>query len=250
MNKQLLISFAIFATGACVGFLIGKKVCEEKYAQLAQEEIDSVKEFLKVKHEAIAKDISAGLSEGIKDGQKIQRMGSGMTRSSLDGTYTDQYSQAKAQYGIASPGRDNEFRDAAGMTEADMNIDPSAVYHERDLSDVDRSAPYLIDDREYTDEFEHHDKITLYYYRVDDVLCEENEEIIDEVEETVGFDALSKLEMQTSVWVRNEPISTDYEIISLNKSYAETVYRIGVEENLSPREKYIRDIKKRQETEE
>ena len=42
--KSTLLKVAIFAVGAATGFIVAKKVYEKYYADLAQEEIDSVKE--------------------------------------------------------------------------------------------------------------------------------------------------------------------------------------------------------------
>ena len=67
---------------------------------------------------------------------------------------------------------------------------------------------------------------------------DENEEIIDDIESVVGYDALAMLDMQTTVWVRNEPLGIDYEIIALNKSYQETVDGIKREAMMTPRERY------------
>ena len=43
MNKYV-VNIICFAAGAGVGFLVAKKVLENHYAEIAQEEIDSVKE--------------------------------------------------------------------------------------------------------------------------------------------------------------------------------------------------------------
>jgi len=164
-----------------------------------------------------------------------------LTRSSLDINISEQAKKNYHLVGIKNDEPDEEeeedpVTDAAGKTEEEM-----------DLTQVDRTSPYIIDDQEFTNEFDHHDKISLYYYREDDVLCDEHEEVINDIEEKVGYDAIAALDMQTTVWVRNEPLCIDYEIISINKSYAELVHRIGVEPNLSPREAYLRKQKKRRE---
>jgi hypothetical protein len=250
MNKQYLVPVAIFVAGAAVGFLVGKKVYESYYANLAQEEIDSVK--TQFSRDRAAERAKSDNSTSEEDG--LKRMGTALTRSSLDGTKTNQYDKAKRNYNLVQTSEiddeeedDEELTggtdvDAAGQTEADMDD----VYTERDLSDIDRTLPYLIDDREYSEEFDSHDKISLYYYRVDDVLCEESEAIIDDIDNTVGYDAISRLDAQTTCWVRNEPLGIDYEIVAINKSFAETVYGLGISPNMSPREKYAQKQRRRE----
>lgn len=267
MPKSILIKVAIFASGAAVGFLVAKKVYEEYYASLAQEEIDSVKEvFTRFTRYAendvkITEEVAKNYQEknGMTDedyeqaaeDKRLNR--SVVTRSSLDDNMSE---RAKRSYHLAGahtegdkvvpnePDEDDEdsedehhnvFTDAAGKTEEEM-----------DLTKIDRTLPYIIDSDEFTNEFDHHDKISLYYYRVDDILCEESEEVIEDVEAVIGYDALAALDMQTTVWVRNEPLCIDYEVISINKSYAEQVHGLGVPDvALSPREKYLKQQKRR-----
>ena len=119
----------------------------------------------------------------------------------------------------------------------------------RDLTHIDRTQPYVISGEEYTDEFEHHDKISLYYYVLDDTLANEREEVMDDIDGTVGWDVFKVLEMQNCAWVRNEPLGIDYEICAVRNSYAQAVHGIRQDENLSPRERYLRQQKRREKDE-
>lgn len=248
--KTVLLKVAIFAVGAATGFIVAKKVYEKYYADLAQEEIDSVKEAFERQDARLREPYNK--ENGMFDEEyaekneeeKVERTNrNALTRSSLDG---NPYEQAKRNYNLA--GIEHEETDADEEEEEQPVTDAAGkTEEEMDLTQVDRTMPYIIDDQEFTNEFDHHDKISLYYYRGDDVLCDEHEEVINDIEETVGYDALAALDMQTTVWVRNEPLCIDYEIISINKAYAEQVYGIGLEPNLSPREAYLRKQKKRRE---
>jgi len=253
MNKQIIARIAIFGLGIGVGFLIAKKY----YEHVVQEEIESVKEHLGSHipglyrkdwgtmddNRSKSDDGHTGNDPSVApDDSKFRTAANPMSRSSLD---NNPYEQAKKNYSLVKPVVEeeedcDEDTDAAGMTEADS---------ER-MSEIIRTLPYIIDDQSFCEEYNNHDKISLYYYRADDVLCEESEEIIDDVEGTIGYDALAKLDTQTSVWVRNEPLAIDYEVISLNKSYAEVVLGVGVDVNLSPREKYLRQQRRKENGEE
>ena len=94
------------------------------------------------------------------------------------------------------------------------------------ISTVDRTQPYVINADEFSNCFDHHDKISLYYYSMDDVLADESDEVIDEIEDVIGFDSLNVFDTQTTVWVRNEPMATDFEVICLHQSYAATKHGI------------------------
>jgi len=271
MKKTIVLCLASFLVGAGAGFLITQKLIEKKYAQLAEDEISSVKEAFERRRTMItnANPKMTVVDELVSNAKKdlgIKNPSATLTRSSLD---NDPYEMAKRDYykisaqkkekivepetapdtdiGEEDDPEDNDFPDeddedmldAAGMTEQDMV----------DMTRVDRTQPYVISDQQYSEEFSHHDKVSLYYYRVDDVLCEENEEMVDDIESVIGYDALKILDMQTTVWVRNEPLAIDYEVIALNSSFAETVHGLHIKEQhaMTPRERYIEKQKRREQ---
>lgn len=257
MNKSAFTAFVAFAVGAAAGFFVAKKVFEEKYAQLAQEEIDSVKEIFGRHYEPC--DADDNRADGIGPGMESEfdeprtNPNGVMARSSLN-TYSKSET-AKKNYNLSActkgdevvvnPSEDDESEedDEEGPEGYPVKDDGT----ERDLEGVDRTEPYLISDREYSEEFPEHDKISLYYYTFDDVLCNENEEPMDDIDGTVGQDAMAELSDGTMcVWVRNEPLSIDYEICAVRNSYAQAVHGINLNENLSPRERYLRQQKRRE----
>lgn len=243
MNKSILIKLGMFVLGGAVGFLVGKKFYRDKFAAIADEEIESVKEAydrMRQQSESDDTELSTPTASDI-----LKKAINPVTRSSLD---ENPYEQAKRNYNLTGkrateqpvdPDGENEEEDEEPITD-----DAGKTEEEMDLSKVDRTQPYVIDSHEFTDEFDHHDKLSLYYYRVDDVLCDEDESVIEEIEETVGYDAISVLDKQTTVWVRNEPLCTDYEIVALNESYSKGE-KDESGKNLTPREVYQRKNKRR-----
>jgi hypothetical protein len=91
----------------------------------------------------------------------------------------------------------------------------------------DTRKPYVIGVEEFSEDMTHFDKLTIYYYEDDDTLVEGGEDIITDVDWTIGNDSLDHFGDNSDdpdiVYVRNERISVDYEVIRLPKSYAETV---------------------------
>ena len=73
----------------------------------------------------------------------------------------------------------------------------------------------------------------------DDSLIDENDTPIDDTDDYL--DAISKLQNQTNVYVRNERIGADYAIHRMNRSYKEDV--LGVME--TPREREFRHLARR-----
>jgi hypothetical protein len=262
--KSVLIKFIIFALGAGAGFLTAKKVYEEYYAALAQEEIDSVRDYYSNREQLKSKpkDNENGMTDEQYEARnemiQPQRTNhNSLTRSSLDDNPNE---RAKRNYNLVGvkpekvvlPDPEPEENEEENEEEEDGPVTDAAgkTHEEMDLTKVDRTKPYIIDDEEFTNEFDQHDKVSLYYYKVDDVLCEENEEIVKDREEKIGYDAISALDMQTTIWVRNEPLCIDYEIVSINKSYAEAVHGIGIAPALSPREMYAKKQRERDNREE
>lgn len=87
----------------------------------------------------------------------------------------------------------------------------SALYEDRPTEDYPEE-PIVITSEDYADQELYFDKIEADYYIEDGSLVDENEELI-QVEDTIGFDNLSKFlenESEDVMYVRNAPIATDY----------------------------------------
>ena len=265
MNKSVIAIFAAFAAGAAVSYFMTRKLLEEQYAQIAQEEIDSVKEIFgrtpvsdDMYDKKAEKSGNVMTDEEYADRQESRiNPNASMTRSSLSlGTVKSE--QAKQNYHLIGAQTNGDKVEPVYSEDGDDEEDEededypkSEVYdgQERDLTHIDRTQPYVISGEEYTDEFEHHDKISLYYYVLDDTLANEREEIMDDIDGTVGWEVFKVLEMQNCAWVRNEPLGIDYEICAVRNSYTQAVHGIRQDENLSPRERYLRQQKRREKDE-
>ncbi|MCC8151377.1 MAG: YtxH domain-containing protein [Lachnospiraceae bacterium] len=81
--------------------------------------------------------------------------------------------------------------------------------------------PYVIRPEEFG-EFENYETISLTYYS-DGVLADECDEVVDDIEEIVGFESLTHFGEyeDDSVFVRNDAKSCDYEILKDFGTYAD-----------------------------
>lgn len=81
--------------------------------------------------------------------------------------------------------------------------------------------PYIIPPEAFG-ELDEYDQISLTYY-ADGVLADENDEVIDNGEEIVGKEALNRLGKyeDDSVFVRNDRLKTDYEVLSDQRDYSD-----------------------------
>lgn len=95
-------------------------------------------------------------------------------------------------------------------------------YSDRKEEDTD-NKPYVIAPEEFGD-FEEYEKISLSYY-ADQILADENDEIIVDVDEIVGFESLTHFGEyeDDSVFVRNDKLKCDYEILLDRRTYSDVL---------------------------
>jgi hypothetical protein len=180
---------AVFITGAAAGAVVTWKLLKNKYEQLAQEEIDSVKEvFSRREHE----DVSPTVEEVV---------------ASEDVEITEEDKETAGQiireYNKYSSNNGNEQME------------------ERKIVD----KPYVISPSEFGEIYEY-DTISLTYY-ADQVLTDEDDELVEDVESLVGFDSLNHFGEyeDDSVFVRNDVLKCDYEILFDHRNYTDVIRR-------------------------
>lgn len=102
--------------------------------------------------------------------------------------------------------------------------------------DVSKDQPYVISVEEFMDGGEEYDKLTILYFNKDDTLVDERDQVIDDVEGVVGPDALDSFGKGSDdaniVYVRNNSLSVDFEVVYDPRSYKEVV--LGIRPNPDP----------------
>lgn len=192
MNSKLS-NVIIFAAGAALGSIVTWKLVKTKYEQIAQEEINSVKEMYgHDKHE----DESTECEEDADD----------------------DYIEAESE-------RCEKLREAVALGVDTSNAPDIMEYAQKvgaigysekeDNTNMKIEKPYLIRPDEF-DMFEDYEAITLTYYK-DGVLADEQDNVIEDVEGIVGVDSLNhfgeNVDDPDTVYVRNDTLKCDYEIL-------------------------------------
>jgi len=178
----------IFVAGAAVGSAATWGFAKTKYEKLAQEEIDSVKEaFSRPKVEVATPEPEP---EKIPD-EDIPKKDLMSYAAELQKSGYTNYS------------------------------DPSAADTEQDEEPADK--PYVISPEDFG-EFPDYEKISLTHY-VDGVLTDENDEIVDNVDDTVGSDYSSHFGAyeDDAVHIRNDGRRCDYEILRDLRKYSDVI---------------------------
>lgn len=96
-----------------------------------------------------------------------------------------------------------------------------SIIEEQGYNEDDIEEPYIISSDEFS-EFVDYEAIDLTYYEGDGALADEDDELVDDVIETIGKDALNYLQSDDSedvIHVRNDKLKSDYEICKVMGNY-------------------------------
>lgn len=174
----------VFVVGAAVGSAVTWKLLKTKYEQIAQEEIDSVKE-------AFSKRFTPEDSNGPQE--------SGESQMTLN-EYSEKLKEMKYANDLAMAEKEKK-----GVTDADMN----------------KNEPYVISPEEFG-ELDGYDAVSLNYF-ADGVLTDDWDNEIEDVDDMVGLDSLNHFGEyeDDSVFVRNDRDKVDYEILLDSRNFSD-----------------------------
>lgn len=176
MMENIVKSAVIFAAGVSIGATVAWRFLKAKYARIAQEEIDSVKEIYSAKESKIKKVLSEADVYKTKD-------------NLVDESTRREYS--KVVYGLGYTSTDEKKE----VKEDKVLVKPYVI------------SPDELGEKDYS-------IVSLNYY-ADGVLADDFDVVIDDVENTVGEDSLTHFGEyeDDSVFVRNDERELDYEIL-------------------------------------
>ena len=190
MNTKLNNAI-IFAAGAFFGSLATWKFVEKKYKRIAQEEIDSMKEYYREKscerNNPVDDDTEKYLDS---ESERCEELREGiLTGGSID---------------IPIP---QEYKDLISRYTNNKEVNPMA------------DRPYVIPPEEYGD-IDGYKCISLNYY-ADGVVADDFDNIIENVEYVVGEESLDHFGEyeEDCVFVRNDTTRCDYEILRDTRNF-------------------------------
>jgi len=190
MNKT--INFVMFVLGTAVGSIVTWRYVEKKYEQIAQDEINSVKEVFSKREAEFTEDVDARIkADNAKEKPSVV-----------------EYATRLREQGYTN------YSDMADEKPEEVKKEPMTV-----------DKPYVIAPEEFGD-FDNYEKISLSYY-ADQILADDNDEIVDNIEDVVGFDSLNSFGEyeDDSVFVRNDRLKCDYEILLDQRKFSNVINR-------------------------
>lgn len=184
MNKAG--SLFIFVAGAALGSFVTWKLLRDKYEQIVQDEINSVKEVF-------AKKESCDNEESILAEES-------------------EHNEKPSIIEYAAKLRENGYTNYS-------DSENKAIVHKEENDSV--PEPYVISPEEFG-EFEEYDTVSLTYY-ADHVLADDNDDAIEDVDDVVGTKSLSHFGEyeDDSVFVRNDRLKCDYEILLDQRKFSD-----------------------------
>lgn len=184
--------FVMFVLGAAVGSVATWQYAKKKYEQIAQEEIDSVKEIFSRRESATDVEIVTPEPQTAKVGKSEEKPDISEYAARLE-------REGYTNYSNASAGEKKEEQEVMEM------------------------KPYVISPDEFG-EFEDYERISLSYY-ADHILADEDDEKVEDVDNVVGLESLAHFGEyeDDSVFVRNDRLKCDYEILLDQRTYSDVI---------------------------
>lgn len=192
----------IFAAGAVVGATVATKLIQKRY-----EEYEDYEEY---DEEYIEEDIIDEPQESPYRKPNLETAAKQLREQGFI-DYTSMYRPGEPEDII-----DEEEVDAL-VIEPDETDIPVLTAEKPD-------RPYVISPEEFGD-LPDYDVITLTYYEGDCILADELDDVIDDVDTIVGFDAFNHFGdyEDDSVHIRNDALKCDYEILLDIRSYLDVI---------------------------
>lgn len=214
--KTLLVGIVAFALGGGTGYLVSTKVNVKKYQAQADKEIESVKESLKAYYEdkiekmQNAKEVTEkAKKEPEKRDDKPKKKNKLMDQDSIN------YEKLK--------------EDKKNYVQYVKQYTNDTAVKEGKPEEVAKSigAPYLITAAEFSEGV--YNAETLHWYK-DGVLCDDDFNVIADINGTIGIDALNSfgIYQEDAVYVRNEKHEIDYEVLLEDDEYNRVAPRESV----------------------
>jgi len=209
-----------FAGGLTAGYFVAKKRLHLEYQKIAEAEIEVMRDYYEAKKKALEEkpDLEELVDElGYKPGKKPD----------LPTVLAEDEIEVPATPGaIAAAMRENE---AIKTTNVFAESTPDNVWdYAVEMKARTNEAPYVIHMDEFAEGEEDFDHATLTYYESDDVLCDERDTQIEDQDTLVGLGNLLRFGHGSGddsvVYIRNERLGTEFEIVRSGGSYAEEVH--------------------------
>lgn len=220
MNRSALCKILMFAVGAAVGSAVTWKFVKTKYEQIAQEEIDSVKDEYANLMRKTRDMLKASVADEENEPEVEQEDDEYPDDDERD--FTDHEKEMIEYYKITSKYCKSEDEESKDETDdKEENTEEGGNGDEDDLGFPYINGPYVISAEDFNSSPPGYNAQPLDYF-ADGVLADGWGVQLD-IEETIGEEALDHFgeEQDDIVYVRNERNEIDYEVTRDPRTYEE-----------------------------
>lgn len=190
MMRELLI----FVSGVTVGGFLGYKIIEKKY------------------NDKLETEVNRRIDEYVLNNKKEEKHTESIEIKKENAVDKIHYNSITNNY-ISS--EDNKVKeDAKEETKEEDNGKEDAPEVNDYISDNPRD-PYEITEEEYDDNNNEFEKESLYYYRGNYTLVDDSDNVVDveDADILLGSDWSDLMNENGIIYIRNEKVKTDYEIV-------------------------------------
>jgi hypothetical protein len=196
------------AVGFGVGYSIADRRLRTKYEKIAEQEVAEMREHYNKK--LMASENKPSINELVKE------------------RYSDEEQEAINEVEEAEEVEDKPVDAVASVVQERTTVnvfEADEWNYDRELASRVPGVPYIIHADEFQENEPQHTQVTVTYYQEDDVLADVRDEVVEDQDAAVGLGNLGKWGYgsndQNVVYVRNEELALDYEIVRDRGSYAE-----------------------------
>lgn len=217
MIKQPAVLVGVCITSGAIGFIVGYKAAERRliaeFDERLIKETAGMREFYTAtkKPYATPQEAAAKLIVDKEADEVAVATQTAYHKIVVKEKYTPDPAEVQAQM--------NAVVDFGDQDEVAVNIFST--------DDRDIGKPYVISQEEFMENAPGWQQVTLTYYRGDNALVDEREDMIENREKVIGLECLDLFGQHSSdpnvVHVRNEQLGLDFEVVLHETSYAEEV---------------------------
>jgi len=234
MTKPLLIATA--AGSLLVGFGVGYKVAERRLSNAFDERLDKETRGMREFYTAAKKPYSTP-QEAAADLLGAKVVVSPKADPDIVTIVQEPDVGQRTEYHkiVTNQGYTPTKPEDKTQTLVDMG-DNIVVHNVFSKNERDPEIPYIISQEEFMQNETGWPQVTVSYYREDDVLTDEREDIIEDLDKSIGRECLQHFGLESSdprtVHVRNEKLNIDFEVVLNETSYHRDV--LGLETDGPP----------------
>lgn len=240
MNKLKMasIGMTVFSTaaGAAAGYFYAKRQLTAEFEAIAQQEIADARDFYSTLNKKGRFETPAQAVEKLVGPEAVARDEAAAALASYQGQPVEVVTADEGLMEVA-----DEVQPVVQEENSDHPIEPTqskilfeGVALNVDAWDLDAERlnrelgkPYVITENEWSENTDDYERQVLTYFANDDTLVDEDEAMIDDIDGTVGQDNMQRFghgcDDPNVVFIRNEKLATDFEVLRHNGSYAEEV---------------------------